>query len=57
MATKWKNTDDRSKWAAILERNRDLAALAGAVLMVVGGCLLFGCCSFSGMSYGMSWES
>ena len=37
MATKWKNTDDRSKWAEILDRNRDLAAFAGAVLMVVGG--------------------
>ena len=37
MATKWKNTDDRSKWAEILDRNRDLAAFAGAVLMVLGG--------------------
>ena len=38
MATKWKNTDDRSKWEVLKERNRDMAILIGGAFLVTGIC-------------------
>ena len=36
MATKWKNTDDKSKWEAIKERNQDVVTLVGGALLLTG---------------------
>ena len=36
MATKWKNTDDNSKWEAIKERNQDVVTLVGGALLLTG---------------------
>ena len=38
MATKWKNTDDRSKWEVLKERNRDMAILIGGTFLFIGLC-------------------
>ena len=36
MDTKWKNTDDKSKWEALKERNQDVVTLIGGSLLLMG---------------------
>ena len=36
MDIKWKNTDDKSKWEAIKERNQDVVTLVGGALLLTG---------------------
>ena len=36
MDIKWKNTDDKSKWEALKERNQDVVTLIGGAFLIIG---------------------